>query len=75
MPLVNVNDTNMVLMRELSFVINTLGTDPLHLMCVVNTFSHQAATEKIDAKTVCKPGRTVNGATTDQRPAPADRRC
>ncbi len=65
MPLVNVNDTNMVLMRELSFVVNTGGTDPLHLMCVVNTFSHTASTEKIDAKTVCKPGRKVNGATTE----------
>ena len=64
MPLVNVNDTNIVQMRELSFVINTLGTDPLHLMCVQDTFRHGAVTEKLSAKTVCKPGREVNGATT-----------
>lgn len=65
MPLVNVNDTNIVQMRELSFVINTLGTDPLHLMCVQDTFRHNAVTEKLSAKTVCKPGRELNGATTE----------
>ena len=65
MPLVNVTDTNMVLARELSFVINTGGTDPLHLMCVMNTFRHSATTAKQSAPTVCKPGREVNGATTE----------
>lgn len=64
MPLVNVTDEP-VMMRELSFVVNTDGTDPLHLMCVINSFSHTAVTEKKDAKTVCKPGRKVNGATTE----------
>jgi hypothetical protein len=65
MPLVNVIDTNMVLARELSFVINTTGTDPLHMMCVQDTFRHVANTTKQSAKTVCKPGREVNGPTTE----------
>ena len=65
MPLVNVTDTNLVYSREMSFVINTLGTDPLHLMCVQDTFRHTANTAKQAAPTVCKPGREVNGATTE----------
>jgi hypothetical protein len=65
MPLINLSAANPVLARELSFVINTLGTDPLHLMCVMNTFTHNAETEKLDMKTVCSPGGQVNGATTE----------
>jgi hypothetical protein len=65
MPLIDITDTVPVLSREMSFVLNTLATDPLHLMCVVGSFAHDASTEKLDMKTVCKPGRQVNGATTE----------
>lgn len=65
MPLTNLDDTNIVEMREISLVVDTLGTDPLHLMCVQDTFRHNATTEKLSAKTVCKPGRERNGATTE----------
>lgn len=64
MPLVNLSNSNPVLMRAPDFVLDYLGTNPLHLICVTQAVAHNVASEEIDVSTACDPAGIVFGKTT-----------
>jgi hypothetical protein len=64
MALVNLTNANPVMKRAPSFVLDYLGTSPLHLICVTKGVTNGVATEELDASTACDPSGIVFGKTT-----------
>ncbi|MGL4300062.1 MAG: hypothetical protein ACRCW4_13410 [Candidatus Neomicrothrix subdominans] len=63
MPLVNISATNLILARQRSVVIDYLGTDPKHVMCVEDGLDHNVSPSFLDSPTVCDPAGQVVGPT------------